>query len=52
MTALTSHGTVFAEIRPVKKHIQPNLLDLLEEITAIAQLGINYSKDPYDLGQV
>jgi 8-oxo-dGTP pyrophosphatase MutT (NUDIX family) len=51
MTALASHGTVFAEIRPVKQHIQPNLLDLLEEITAIAQLGINYSKDPYDLGR-
>lgn len=49
MTAI--HGTVFAEIRPVKEHIQPNLLGLLEEITAIAQLGINYSKDPYDQGR-
>jgi ADP-ribose pyrophosphatase YjhB (NUDIX family) len=32
-------------------HIQLNLLDLLEEITAIAQLGLNYSKDPYDRGR-
>jgi 8-oxo-dGTP pyrophosphatase MutT (NUDIX family) len=46
-----SHGTVFAEIRPVKQPIQPNLLDLLDELRAIAQLGINYSKDPYDLGR-
>jgi 8-oxo-dGTP pyrophosphatase MutT (NUDIX family) len=28
-----------------------NLLDLLDEIRAIAQLGINFSKDPYDLGR-
>ena len=27
------------------------MLDLLEEITAIAQLGLNYSKDPYDRGR-
>jgi 8-oxo-dGTP pyrophosphatase MutT (NUDIX family) len=47
----TSHGTVFAEIRPVKESIQPKLLDLLDEIRAIAQLGINYSKDPYDLSR-
>jgi len=26
-----------------------NNLDLLDEIRAIAQLGLNYSKDPYDL---
>lgn len=31
--------------------MEKNILDLLEEITAIAQLGINYSKDPYDLGR-
>jgi 8-oxo-dGTP pyrophosphatase MutT (NUDIX family) len=31
--------------------MKKNILDLLEEITAIAQLGINYSKDPYDLGR-
>ena len=35
----------------MKQHIQPNLIDLLDEIRAIAQLGINYSKDPYDLGR-
>jgi 8-oxo-dGTP pyrophosphatase MutT (NUDIX family) len=35
----------------MKQHIQPNLLGLLEEITAIAQLGLNYSKDPYDRGR-
>jgi 8-oxo-dGTP pyrophosphatase MutT (NUDIX family) len=26
-----------------------NYLDLLDELRAIAQLGLNYSKDPYDL---
>ena len=26
-----------------------NYLDLLDELRAIAQLGINYSKDPFDL---
>jgi 8-oxo-dGTP pyrophosphatase MutT (NUDIX family) len=26
-----------------------NLLDLLDQIRSIAQLGLNYSKDPYDL---
>lgn len=26
-----------------------NYLDLLDQLRAIAQLGINYSKDPYDL---
>src|SRR4051794_11395238 len=26
-----------------------NILDLLDEIRSIAQLGINYAKDPYDL---
>lgn len=26
-----------------------NILDLLDELRAIAQLGLNYSKDPYDL---
>ncbi len=35
----------------MKQSIQPNLLDLLDEIRAIAQLGINYSKDPYDLSR-
>jgi ADP-ribose pyrophosphatase YjhB (NUDIX family) len=31
--------------------MKKGMLDLLDEITAIAQLGINYSKDPYDLGR-
>ena len=31
--------------------MKKNLLDLLDEIRAIAQLGINFSKDPYDLGR-
>jgi ADP-ribose pyrophosphatase YjhB (NUDIX family) len=35
----------------VKQHVKPNLLDLLDELRAIAQLGINYSKDPYDLSR-
>jgi 8-oxo-dGTP pyrophosphatase MutT (NUDIX family) len=35
----------------VKEPIQPKLLDLLDEIRSIAQLGINYSKDPYDLSR-
>ncbi len=26
-----------------------NVLDLLDEVRAIAQLGLNYSKDPYDI---
>jgi ADP-ribose pyrophosphatase YjhB (NUDIX family) len=29
--------------------MRKNYLDLLDELRAIAQLGINYSKDPYDL---
>ena len=29
--------------------MQRNYLDLLDEISAIAQLGLNYSKDPFDL---
>ncbi len=29
-----------------------NYLDLLDELRAIAQLGINYSKDPFDLETV
>jgi 8-oxo-dGTP pyrophosphatase MutT (NUDIX family) len=31
--------------------MKKGMLDLLDEMTAIAQLGINYSKDPYDLGR-
>ncbi len=29
--------------------MKKNYLDLLDQLRAIAQLGINYSKDPYDL---
>jgi ADP-ribose pyrophosphatase YjhB (NUDIX family) len=29
--------------------MRKNYLDLLDQLRAIAQLGINYSKDPYDL---
>ena len=29
--------------------MEKNLLDLLDQLRSIAQLGLNYSKDPYDL---
>jgi len=28
---------------------QKNYLDMLDELRAIAQLGINYTKDPFEL---
>jgi len=45
---LTHLGTIFAAKGSKMKN---GMLDLLDEMTAIAQLGINYSKDPYDLGR-